>query len=306
MKSTTTSQSIRALLDRLIDFAGLFPPAKLDMAATVRNYAQYSVSGEAWMLGRLIIPAARLNEFESHAGALLPRKPNQVPDMWQISALASAAGSDELTTDLALIEDFNMRHEEEQAGRAIIDVLELKADSSASIDAGMEVISDDLYPFFEIPIQRDPSGMIEMLAEVEAGAKVRTGGPTADLYPTPSDLARFICACAEAGVPFKATAGMHHPLRHFSDAVKADEHGFLNVFVAACLAQTNALGPADVQAVLEETSIEAFTIDDDGISWNGQQVESASIEDVRAEFALSFGSCSFDEPREALRALGLL
>jgi hypothetical protein len=297
--------SIRALITRLIDYAGLFPPAKLEMAAAVKNYADYVSSDEAWMMGRLIVPVARLAEFEQHAAALVPKTAQDEPDLWQISALTSAAGSDQLAIDLTAIEEFNLLHEKPKSGRVIVDAIELKADTPEAIDAAMELISDDLYPFFEIAIDRDLAGMIDMLAEVEAAAKVRTGGVTADLYPVPADLARFIAACAAANVPFKATAGMHHPLRHQSDAMGAKEFGFLNVFIAGCLALTSELEEDELREILEVQSIEDFVIDDDGIAWRDHQIETASIEDVRLEFAMSFGSCSFDEPREGLNALGL-
>jgi hypothetical protein len=53
-----------ALLRDLIDYAGLFPPASLDMAAAVANYDSYSRSEWNWILGRFIVPVARLGEFE--------------------------------------------------------------------------------------------------------------------------------------------------------------------------------------------------------------------------------------------------
>ena len=34
--------ALRALLDGIVDYAGLFPPAALDMSTAVRNYASYS------------------------------------------------------------------------------------------------------------------------------------------------------------------------------------------------------------------------------------------------------------------------
>ena len=55
---------LRILLRGLIDYAGLFPPASLDMADAVRNYAAYREGEHAWALGRFVVPAARLEEFE--------------------------------------------------------------------------------------------------------------------------------------------------------------------------------------------------------------------------------------------------
>ena len=304
MPAASVMPSVRALLNRLIDYAGLFPPAKLDMASTVRNYAQYLKSDDSWILGRLIVPAARLDEFEQHAAGLLPRATDG--GVWQVSALTSAAGSSELAIDIERIETFNARHEEDDAGRAIIDVVELKGESPAAIADALELFSDDVFAFVEVPIAADPRGLIDAIADAGAGAKVRTGGVTADLYPTPANLARFIARCADANVPFKATAGMHHPLRHFSDAVKADEFGFLNVFIAACLALTDELDETAIAEILMEKDASAFVFTDEAASWRDRTLETESIEDVRAEFAIAFGSCSVGEPREDLRAMNLL
>lgn len=298
-------ESIHTLLSRIIDYAGLFPPAKLDLATTVRNYASYLKSDDAWMLGRLIMPVARLDEFEQLAAELLPRD-DEAGELWQISALTSPADAPELEADLARIEAFNEKHANAAAGLANIDVIELKVSSAAAIDRAMEHISSELFPFFELPIDSDPRGLIAALADSDAGAKVRTGGVTADLYPKTHDLARFIAACAAAGVPFKATAGLHHPLRHHSSLVQTDEFGFLNVFMAGSLALTHELPEEELAELLEERSIEAFAFDDAGITWREHRIRTENIEDVREEFAVSFGSCSFDEPREDLRALKLL
>jgi hypothetical protein len=300
-----TTESIRSLLTNLIDYAGLFPPAKLDMAETVRNYAEYLASDDSWMLGRLIVPVSRLDEFEETALAALRQSAIDETTPWRISALASTAGTTELQADLVRIAGFNHKHEDDEAGLAVINISE------------------------------DPRKLITAMTDGDCGAKVRTGGTTAEAYPSAADLARFIHACAAANVPFKATAGMHHPLYHplpgggvGEGRVRAGsngdgdssapspqpsptgrggfEHGFLNVFIAACLALTDELKPSEIEALLEEQSIKAFAIDDETIRWRKHRLRAENIEDVREEFARSFGSCSFDEPREHLRALGLL
>ncbi len=301
-----TPSTIHVLMARLVDYAGLFPPAKLDMASTVRNYGDYLASPDAWMLGRLIVPVARLDEFEAAAITSLRQSAMDETGPWQISALTAPAGSAELESDLERIAAFNQQHEDDEAGLALIETIELKADSVAAVESAMEQIAGGLRPFFEIAVDRDPRDMIVAMTAGDCGAKVRTGGVTADLYPSTASLARFIHACAAANVPFKATAGMHHPLRHRSEAVGADEHGFLNVFLAASLALTDELSVGDIQSLLEERSIDAFEIADESIEWRGHRLSDDSIEDVREEFAISFGSCKFDEPRQDLRELGLL
>lgn len=296
--------SLRSLLAQIIDYAGLFPPAKLQMEPTVRNYASYVRCNDAWMLGRVIVPVGRLEEFEAHAAEVLPSGEEAEP--WRVSAITSPAGDDQLAGHLQQIAAFNEKHTAPAAGRAVIDVLELRGRSTAAIEQALDLIPDELFPFFEIPIAEDPRGLIATIVGSDAGAKVRTGGVTADLYPAPAHLARFISACAASEVPFKATAGLHHPLRHLSPAVGCQEFGFLNVFIGACLARAGAIEEEELCDLLESESVSEFTIESDGIAWRGHDLSIEDILAARERFAVSFGSCSFDEPREDLRTLGLL
>jgi hypothetical protein len=298
------ADSVSALLANIIDYAGLFPPASLDMPTIVANYASYLASDDAWLLERLIVPAARLDEFEACAADHLPQSDDADP--WPISALTVPASDERLAADLARITTFNEAHRRPDQGLALIDVIEFKAVSVDFIDEVLDAIPDDLYPFFELPSADDPRGLIAALVGGEAGAKIRTGGVMADLYPTPAQVARFIAACAASDVPFKATAGLHHPLRQHSDAVGAEEFGFLNVFIAAALALNANLPESDLIPVLEEGSISAFSFNDDGLTWRDHRITVQELEDTRLAQAISFGSCSFDEPRAGLRALGLL
>jgi hypothetical protein len=297
--------SLRALLTRLIDYAGLFPPAKLDMAATVSNYARYRAGDDSWMLSRLIVPAARLDEFEQEAQGALRQSAADETGPWSISALTAAAGTAELEGDIARIDAFNRKHEDDDDSLAVIDAIELKADTPGAVDSALDQIGPH-FAFFEIPLSSDPKPLIEAMAGEGCGAKVRTGGLTADTIPSCAQLAHFIHCCASAGVSFKATAGMHMPLRHRAAAIDAEEHGFLNVFIAAALALTDELSERDIKTILEEQSIDAFAFEEDAVRWRGHVLRAVNLQDVREEFAVSFGSCSFDEPREELRNLGLL
>ena len=296
--------SVVALMSNLIDYAGLFPPAKLDMPTTVRNYADYLSSPEAWMLGRLLVPAGRLDEFDSCASSLLPH--DDEAESWRISCLTAPAGERQLDDDLQRIALFNDQHAAPDAGLAMIDVIELHADSAQKIDDALDMIPDELFAFFELPIEDDPRGLIAALAGGEAGAKVRTGGVTADATPAPAPLARFIGACASANVPFKVTAGLHHPIRHHDDSVGARMFGFLNVFVGACLAQEVQLDEALLADLLDDESSSSFRFDAEGFAWREHRLSHDQITDARDHFAVSFGSCSFDDPRNDLRTLNLL
>jgi hypothetical protein len=150
------------------------------------------------------------------------------------------------------------------------------------------------------------------LSEISgAFAKVRTGGLTPESIPPSKDLADYLAAAADRRQPFKATAGLHHPVRsmrpltYAQDSPRAIMHGFLNVFVAAAFAwhgtECNVL-----LDVLNETEADVFAFGPKSLEWRGRTLSTEQIADARRNFAHSFGSCSFEEPIGDLRALGLL
>jgi len=151
---------------------------------------------------------------------------------------------------------------------------------------------------------------LELLKPVkESGtfAKLRTGGIKAAAIPDINEVANFILACAELRLPFKATAGLHHPLRadyaltYDDDAPRAVMHGFLNVLMASAFAWH---GERNIAAILSETDAAAFTFDDHA-HWRGQMLSVEQIKESRQNFLHSVGSCSFDEPVRDLKAIGL-
>ncbi len=290
--------SLQTLLSGLVDYAGLFPPAKLDMPTTVANYAGYLSCDDSWALGRLIVPAARLDEFEQHAAAHLPAADSD-DGPWQLTALVRY---DRLDDDLQRVIALNDTH----AALAEVHVIELRAASVDDIDDALDRIPDEIFPFFEVAVTDDPRGLIAAIAGSDAGAKVRTGGVEASAYPAPEHLARFIAACAAAEIPFKATAGLHHPLRHFSEAVGTDEFGFLNVFTAGILACTGTITERELASVLVDQSPDSFDFGDDRLRYGDRTIAVDRVRDARATFAISYGSCSFTEPLADLRTLNLL
>ena len=303
--------SLKYLLHRLIDYAGLFPPAALDMTTAVRNYAAYCSGENAWMLGRFIVPVARLDEFALAAKGILPDGGWEGDEYWRLSA---SSGTD-LAADLGRIAAFNQHYVTQpyphQEGLAKIDTIEIKAEQPAGIEAAVKLLPKELIPYFEIPINNDPAELVKVIAAANARAKIRTGGLTAEAFPTAYELARVIAACAEEDVPFKATAGLHHPLRgkyrltYDADSAFATMHGFLNVFLAAGFAQFG-MGPELLVEVLEECDANAFEFDGGGVHWRGNDLVLAHLRNTRTLFALALGSCSFNEPIEDLQKLGLL
>jgi hypothetical protein len=302
------NQTVRDLLTNLIDYAGLFPPAALDMATAAHNYAAYRRSDTSWMLGRFICPVARLEEFERESAEFLPRDAGD--GWWKLSALAG----ENLESDLAGINRFHRKHTISERAAVMIDTIEIKASTAADIEAAMRVMHPTLACYVEIPIANDPqilAGLIKAIADNGARAKARTGGVTADAFPSSLDLARFIKACADQGVAFKATAGLHHPLRSVNrltyapDSDSAMMHGFLNVFLAAAFAQ-NGMDVDRLAELLEEKSPEAFQFNSSGVTWRDEMIARGQLQNARNLFAIAFGSCSFEEPIEDLKRIGLL
>ena len=299
-------KTVRSLLENLIDYAGLFPPAELPMAEAVKNYAAYRQSKHAWMLGKFIVPAARLEEFEQAAEGYWPL--DGEAGFWKLSALGGA----NLNDDLAAINRFSRRHSlGEQAAAVMVDAIEFKASTVAEIQTAMRTMHPTLTCFIEIPIHEDPTELIRAIGAEGAFAKVRTGGVTADAFPSSQNLARFLAICAKEDVGFKATAGLHHPLRSVNrltyepDSASAWMHGFLNVFLAAAFAQ-NGMDAARLVEVLKETSLDAFRFEPDAVFWRDEMLVIAHVRNTRSLFAMSFGSCSFTEPIEDLQKLHLL
>jgi hypothetical protein len=155
-------------------------------------------------------------------------------------------------------------------------------DPEVMIDAAHEV-------YCELPLRYDVSFRILQLGELGIRAKVRCGGATTPRVP---DLAEFVAACRRLGVPFKATAGLHHPLR------AGDEHGFLNLLAAAVF--------GDEEEALAEEDPAAFGVTAEAFSWRDREASADEIARVRRELFVAFGSCSAQEPIDGLRKLGML
>jgi hypothetical protein len=219
------SETLHILLNGLIDYAGLFPPAELPMPEALRNYAAYRDGEYAWALGRFIVPAARVGEVDPG---------------WPVSVL----------------------HKQPRP---------------------IEVAGEVTY--VEIPPGDDPTPV----AAMGARAKIRMGGAS---VPSCPEVANFL----RAKVPFKATAGLHHPIRN------PPAHGFVNLFLAAALAWRGE----DPLPTLEEQSSAAFRFADDAVAWHDHQLPAVELRAVREHFAISFGSCSFEEPIADLKAIGWL
>jgi hypothetical protein len=291
--------AIRTLLRGSIDYAGLFPPAGLDMVTALENYARYSSGPSSWALGRFIVPATRLTECEVELRRLAGR-----PAKWAFAALLGT----NVEADLQSLSAFRRRHIDTGV---TIDTVEVKATSENGVGEIIRLVPSSLETYIEIPIDRHPGGLLAAIGHGSRRAKVRTGGVTQSAFPETGDLLRFLRETVRLAVPFKATAGLHHPLRaeypltYDEGSPSGTMFGFLNLMLAVASLRSG-MGEAEVGRLLEEGDPAAFQADDSGISWRGRRLNLEALSDARRLGMISFGSCSFTEPIADLESLHLL
>jgi len=297
-------RTLRTLLEGTIDYAGLFPPAGLPMGAVAEHYASYRTGPAAWLLGRCVIPAQRLEEFRS---AIRSSGVDRSGVAWSVSALT---GSDPGADARRIREIVN--HDSPGTGTAMsITAIETRADSPRDVGPLLKLLPAGLPVFVEIPLEADPGPFLAAIAAAGAAAKVRTGGTTREAFPTSGALARFILSTIAAGVPFKCTAGLHHPIRgvyrltYEPKSPAGTMFGFLNLLLGAAFT-FGGLPRSMLNALLGEEDASAFRFTDREVRWNGHTVTDGDLQLFRQRFGVSFGSCSFSEPLEELHALGFL
>lgn len=324
--------SLRALLTGVIDYAGLFPPAKLPLDEAIRNYARYRTEPESWMLGRFICPAVRLAELR----ALVEKA--SLRDVFLPLAILGQGGRnakdflDGLKRDfqeMAANRTFKADVYETRLPEGMTDVMtlaELMVATSWQIPPHPDAYWNI---YFEVPLGENwrdavhaARKAIKFIARSHykqilainpdfhylhrtqsfSGLKFRCGGIEPAAFPTPEQLAFAISTAYLDMLRLKFTAGLHHPIRHFNAGVGTHMHGFLNVLGAAALSRRQGLSEEQIGDILRDERAENFVFTDEEFRWKEISVPT----DKLTAMGGSFGSCSFDEPRDDLRALGLL
>jgi len=312
-----TSQSLRVFLAGIIDYAGLYPPTNLPLEDAFSNFVKYQSDTDAWMLSHFVMPARRLSEL-SRFKDMFPKE-----KILSFSCVGRSGNDysefiDNLKLDLVDITGFRDVH----GGKAIVDMFEVVLPISILEDrlVAHELVKESvellnmngIAVYFEAPFgdgwQERAKILIRSIRKIKdkhVGFKLRTGGVTADKFPAPEQVAWAIVATRDAGIPIKCTAGLHHPIRHYNESVSTKMHGFLNVFGAGLLALTNDLSWEQVASIIADEDPDHFVFSDGEFIWKEFRADKLVIEQKR-HVMTSFGSCSFDEPREDLRALSLL
>jgi hypothetical protein len=294
--------SLRALLENSIDYAGLFPPAGLALEPALRNQADYVRSPDRWMLGAFVLPIGKFAAARNHLTGFKPEHP------LKISALGPKTGKaadfrPKLEGAAEAIKQFITERKEIVA----IEQFEMPlppgpvANSLAVARATLGDLA--LNVFWEAPADAAPA-TIEALAGSGAGFKLRTGGVTEDVFPSGAQISRALVAAVRHRVPIKFTAGLHHPIRLFHESVGGKMHGFLNVLGAGVFAAEHRWSETQTQEMLADENRDAFVFSEEAFCWRDWKISPAQIR-ARRRLITSLGSCSFDEPRDDLRKLGL-
>ena len=300
--------SLHALLAQSIDYAGMFPPCTLPLEPALQNQAKYVRSPEAWMLGTFVLPVEQFDAAKQLLSQFDPLHPLRVAALGPKTGTANAflgalANADAAIRSLS-------RHNVDLVSISHLEML-LPQDADVALLKEAKSVVGDLTVFWEAPPDRaEPT--IALIAEHNSGQdvatfgyKLRTGGVTADAFPTSAQIARALVTPATHQLPIKFTAGLHHPVRQYRDEVKTKMHGFLNVLGTAVLAAEHRWDARQASMMLDDENVDSFSFTDDFFAWREWKIGVERLQ-YRRKFVASFGSCSLDEPRDDLRALGFL
>ena len=290
--------AVTAALSGLIDYAGLFPPAGLPLDVVADQFGRYRAARHAWMLGRLVVPADRLADAEAAAH----RAGASVDEPWRVSALVGTADQSEAIAD-ALVDG------QHRPRTVRVEAVEAVAGSADDIARLARIWPTEFERYVEIPADSDPAPLMSALSAAGLFAKIRAGGVTPDRFPSTAQMARFLVRARDAGVPMKATAGLHHALRgdyrltYEPESAKATMHGFLNLVLAATLLAAGKIDEELAEACLDDDRPEAFKLSGRAGSWLNGVVTYSELSHARRSLLRSVGSCSFDEPVAEIDAL---
>jgi hypothetical protein len=269
----------------LIDDAALFPPANTPLPVALADHAQHRAAWYAPLVGPFLCPSSRTDELAAQVAAPLAVRLVMDSGAGGIGPAVDAVASDERLilrgVEIALAPDAPA----DAARRAV-----------SALDAAVGGPDDDEPAYLEparAPGWRDA---LEVIAESGYRAKLRTGGPTPDAFPSEREVAEFVLACLDLGVSFKCTAGLHRAVRHTATD-GSEQHGFLNILLTVAAGLDGA--DADEAA--------AVLADRDGARLADALV---GLDDGRGpglrRWFTSYGSCSVREPLDDLIALGLV
>ena len=312
----------KSLLEGAIDYAGLFPPAQLALDEAFARFVEHRSSDEGWMLARFVCPAARLDELEP---LVADTDPSQLP----IAVSVLGRGGDTLENFLQSIDEDEKRMAA-FAGRLderiVVDAFEVRLPEAGGAAVAVNEAwgrltkngSRPLTPFFEVSLlgewrPRLPAAVAAVRDtdrkagdDHRVGLKIRCGGLEAAAIPEIEAVAAAIATCRATDVPLKATQGLHHPFRHHDHELDTWVHGFINLFSASVLAHVHDLPVKQLIEIIADVDPEAFDIAPERLRWRHLDASAEDVAESRRSLLTGFGSCSFTEPRDDLRTLGIV
>jgi len=292
----------------LIDYAGLFPPATLDMGGAVAGYRNARSSNTHWVAGRFLCPSSRLVELAGE----LTRSIERGEDQWEVGVILESEPSGPIGAAAAAAQSFHV----EMQPAAIVASAEAKItdDSVAGVGSTIDTISSvqpEIVAFLEVDRSASVRNQVTNVAEAlhdrgqVGGLKLRCGGAEPAMFPSPGHVAEFISAATDQRLPFKATAGLHQPIRHFDDTIDTWRHGFVNLLIASAAA-AGGESESTVETIVAETDPAAFSVGPAVATWRDLSIPGSAMRRTRRDGFVAYGSCDFNEPVEALADLAFL
>jgi hypothetical protein len=283
-------KAIDCLLEGLIDYAGLYPPASLDKRSALKNYLSYARGKHAPALGRFLVDLNRLPELRQVAG-----------DSMRGLRLSVIASPESVSESLQQFLDDGVP----------IEAIEIKTDRPSEIERIGQRIPAGLAAYIEVPIGFPNSELFRAILNAGARIKLRMGGLSAEAFPSTQVIANMLKALVGHRILFKATAGLHHPIRarhpltNEPGSPVGTMHGFINLLCAAALLHFG--GEAiEAKKVLDEEDPGVWHVTPADLGWRSHSWSADQLRMVRQQFFISFGSCSFSEPLHDLEVLGWL
>jgi hypothetical protein len=302
VKTKWNEDAVSHFMTRLIDYAGLFPPASLSLQEAISNYHFYIREINQWMVRSFVIPVTRLHELEPYLALFNKQYPLRLAVILTKSA--------DLESELKAIKHFLSTFHPV----GTIEAIEIPLPSDVELEylRKLEIETED-FPIYcevsgsKIQIQHtlDLIQSVNKQSHKQLGVKMRTGGIKANLFPTADKVAFVIHECQKRQLMLKFTAGLHHPIRQYRDEVETKMHGFINVFTAALLAYNYPIDLNTLEMILLDEDPTHFSFTPKELRWWDLSVHSEEIYKARSFFAHSYGSCSLDEPLEELGDLSI-
>jgi len=279
--------AIKTLLAGLFDYAGLYPPASLDLRSAANIYLRYRRSKHSAALGRFILNLDHADEFRSIVG-----------DSLVDFSLSVIAPEDADWASIA----------KQIKGGLYIESLEVKCSEPSAIERITQQVPQNVVTYFEVPIHASSLPALEAIRAGGARAKIRMGGVVPEAIPSTPDVAQMLKTLADLRLPFKATAGLHHPLRskqaltYHPQSPTGVMHGFINLSCAAAVAFFGG-DVEEAKRLLAEEDPAAWKVSADSLHWRNQSWTADQLATLRRDFFIGIGSCSFEEPIHDLESL---